>query len=184
MFYDDNAINEIEIKAKVYDKQELLSFLHKNAKVKRTYFKKDFYYIKDKDNFNIDECIRMRMDRGSYTFTSKKRIIESGVEFNIERNFSCTKHKSKVIIDFIKNVLNMNLYVMKEKKGKAFIYKNTLIELSSIKGLGDYVEIELLNNDETDIVNKSQYLKNILSELSIDEEYIEIKPYIELLKNK
>lgn len=184
MLYNDNQINEIEIKARVYNKLALLDFLHENAKFNRKYFKKDFYYAKDEIDFNINECIRMRLDRGGYTFTSKNRSLDNGVEFNIERNFSCTKHKSKVIITFIKNVLGMSLYVYKEKKGRAFIYKNTLIEVSNIKGLGDYIEIELLDNVKIDISDRAKFLKDILFELSIDEKDIETRAYIDLLKDK
>ena len=40
-------------------------------------------------------------------------------------------------------------YVKKEKKGYAFKYKNALIEVSNIKNLGDFIEIEFLNNEES-----------------------------------
>ncbi len=179
-----NEPNEIEIKANVYDKASLLDFLYKNAKHKKKYYKKDFYYGVFKSNAcDRDTWIRMRLERGGYTFTSKSRILEDGIEFNIERNMPCTKKQSKLIIKFIEQVLQMKLYVVKEKKGRAFIYKNTLVEVSSVKGLGDFVEIEILENKLSDITDKVSFLKQILAELSIDESCIETRLYIDLLSN-
>ncbi len=182
---DINSSNEVEVKCRVVDKKSLLDILHKKARYKRKYFKKDFYYstAKNNDDFDIDRCIRLRLDRGSYTFTSKSRIIENGIEFNDERNLSVTRHKSKVIVNFIKDILNMSLYVLKEKKGKAFVYKNTLIEVSTIKGLGDFVEFEIIDSsDNLDATEKIEFLKDLINEFGISESDIETKTYIEMIK--
>ena len=72
-------------------------------------------------------------------------------------------------------------YVKKEKKGYAFKYKNALIEVSNIKNLGDFIEIEFLNNEES-IENQIKELKSILKEIGIEESSIETEPYINLLK--
>ena len=74
-------------------------------------------------------------------------------------------------------------YVKKEKKGYAFKYKNALIEVSNIKNLGDFIEIEFLNNEES-IENQIKELKLILKEIGIEESSIETEPYINLLKKK
>ena len=74
-------------------------------------------------------------------------------------------------------------YVRKEKKGYAFIYKNALVEISKIKNLGDFIEIEFLNSNET-IENQIIQLKSILNEIGIDENSIETEPYIKLLSKK
>ncbi len=180
-----NQANEIEIKANVCDKAALLDFLYKHAKYKKKYYKKDFYYGKLKNGaFDRDGWVRMRLEHGGYTFTSKSRVLDEAVEFNIERNMLCTKKQSKLIIKFIEQILEMKLYVVKEKKGRAFIYKNTLVEVSTVKGLGDFIEIEILENKLSGIPDKVSFLKQILSELSIDESSIETRLYIDLLSSK
>lgn len=179
-----NEANEIEIKANLYDKISLLDFLYKNAKYKKKYYKKDFYYGMYRDGlFDRDGWVRMRLEHGGYIFTSKSRVLDNGIEFNVERNMPCTKKQSKLIINFIEKVLQMKLYVVKEKKGRAFIYKNTLVEVSTVKGLGDFIEIEILENKLADISDKISFLKQILAELSIGEDCIETRLYIDLIAN-
>ncbi len=178
----NDLANEIEIKANVIDKKSLLDFLYKNAKHKKKYYKKDFYYGTFTNGlFDVDNCVRIRLEHGGYTFTSKARILDEGIEFNIERNMLCSKKQSKLIIKFLQQILQMRLHVVKEKKGRAFIYKNTLVEVSTVKGLGDFVEIEILENCLEDIDDKVLFLKQILAELSIDEKCIETSLYIDLL---
>ena len=80
--------NEIEIKAYVRDFENTLSFLYKNARFKKKYFKKDIYYAKKDDILNDDiklkNCIRLRVEHGGYTFCSKDRKLIDGVEVNDE----------------------------------------------------------------------------------------------------
>ena len=74
-------------------------------------------------------------------------------------------------------------YVRKEKKGYAFIYKNALVEVSKIKKLGNFIEIEFLNSSET-IDNQIYQLKSILNDIGISENDIETEAYINLLSKK
>jgi len=137
---------EIEIKAYIENVKSTLDFLYKNAKFKKKYFKKDIYFAKNSEikigNINLNNCIRLRIEHGGYTFFSKIR-----------------------------------------NKGYAFKYKNALIEVSNIKNLGDFIEIEFLNNEES-IENQIKELKSILKEIGIEESSIETEPYINLLKKK
>lgn len=55
--------------------------------------------------------------------------------------------------------------------------------MSNIKNLGDFIEIEFLNNEES-IENQIKELKSILKEIGIEESSIETEPYINLLKKK
>lgn len=175
--------SEIEIKANVSDKDKLLSLLLEKAKFKKKYYKKDIYYKKNQIVFDINECVRLRKERGSYTFCAKTRNMTDGIEINDEREMPVTKTKAKTIIRFIEDVLCMKEFVVKEKKGRAFTYKNTLIEISSVKGLGDYVEIEITDESKVE-GDKVFFLKSILREFDISENDIETAPYIVLLEKK
>lgn len=176
--------SEIEIKARVKNIKSVLDFLYKNAKFKKKYFKKDIYYsvhnsIKNND-VNIDKCIRLRMEHGGYTFCTKTRDVVEGVEVNIEREIKVSKRRSNFISNFISDLLCYVEYVRKEKKGYAFVYKNALVEVSNIKTLGDFIEIEFMNLDKpVDIQIKE--LKDILYDIGIDEKDIETTPYIVML---
>ena len=49
--------------------------------------------------------------------------------------------------------------------------------------MGDFIEIEFLNNEES-IENQIKEIKSILKEIWIEEYSIETEPYINLLKKK
>ena len=178
---------EIEIKAYIENVKSTLDFLYKNAKFKKKYFKKDIYFAKNSEiksgNINLNNCIRLRIEHGGYTFCSKIRSIIDAVEVNEEREIKVSKKKSKFIINFLFSLMDYREYVKKEKKGYAFKYKNALIEVSNIKNLGDFIEIEFLNNEES-IENQIKELKSILKEIGIEESSIETEPYMNLLKKK
>ena len=177
--------NEIEIKAYVRDFENTLNFLYKNARFKKKYFKKDIYYAKNDDILNNDiklkNCIRLRIENGGYTFCSKDRKIIDEVEVNDEIELKVSKKKARFILNFLSSLQGYREYVRKEKKGYAFIYKNSLVEVSKIKGLGDFIEIEFLNRAES-VENQVFQLKTILKEMGIDEKDIETRPYVEMLK--
>ena len=179
--------SEIEIKAYVKNLKSTLDFLYKNAKFKKKYFKKDIYFAKIEEirngKINLNNCIRLRIEHGVYTFCAKVRNIIENVEVNEEREIKVSKKKSKFIINFLSSIMDYKEYVKKEKKGYAFKYKNALVEVSSIKNLGDFIEIESLNYEET-MENQIKELKSILKEIGISESDIETEPYIKLLDKK
>ncbi|MEI0604295.1 class IV adenylate cyclase [Brachyspira alvinipulli] len=179
--------SEIEIKAYVKDFESVLDFLYKNAKFKKKYFKKDIYYAKESSikngNIKTSDCIRLRIEHGGYTFCTKERILIDGVEVNNEIEIKVTKKKSRFIINFLAQLQKYKEYVRKEKKGYAFIYKNALVEVSKIKKLGNFIEIEFLNSSET-IDNQIYQLKSILNDIGISENDIETEAYINLLSKK
>ena len=176
--------SEIEIKAYVRNFDSVLNFLYKNAKFKKRYFKKDIYYAKENDiknkNIKTNDCIRLRIEHGGYTFCAKDRALIDGVEVNEERELKVSKKKARFIINFLFQIQKYKEYVKKEKKGYAFIYKNALVEISKIKNLDNFIEIEFLNSNET-VENQIIQLKLILNEIGIDEKYIETEAYINLL---
>ena len=181
------ANSEIEIKAYIKDFDSVLNFLKDNAKFKKKYFKKDIYYAKEesikKENIKTSDCIRLRIEHGGYTFCTKERTLIDGVEVNEEIEVKVSKKKARFIINFLSKLQKYKEFVKKEKKGYAFIYKNALVEISKIKNLDNFIEIEFLNSNET-VENQILQLKSILNEIGIDENCIETEPYINLLSKK
>ena len=99
---------------------------------------------------------------------------------NEEREIKVSKKKSKFIINFLSTLQNYKEYARKEKKGYAFLYKGALVEVSLVKNLGDFIEIEFLNSSKS-IEEQVSELKSILSDIGIEESQIESEPYLNLL---
>lgn len=177
---------EVEIKLRLKDFASALQWLKNNAVLKNKFFKKDIYYAKkcniEKKSVIIDECIRLRIENGGYTFCTKVRNMNDGVEVNIEREEVFSKTRSRDIIKFIHSILGYSEYVKKEKKGKCFFYKNTIIDISKVSGLGDFLEIEMLDSNLS-IDEQIKHIKSIMLELGLGESDVEITPYIVLLSN-
>ncbi len=181
---DNSLSKEIEIKAYVRDFDYVLNYLYNNAKFKKKYFKKDIYYARENEiksnDIRFENCIRLRVQNGGYTFCSKKRSIIDGVEVNDEREVKVSKKKARFIINFLSSLQGYKELVRKEKRGYSFSYKGTIIDLSHVKGLDDFIEIEFLDSK---LSQESQIkeLKTLLSELSISEADIEAEAYMTLL---
>ena len=183
-----SASKEIEIKAYVRDFEFVLDYLYNNAKFKKKYFKKDIYYAKEREiknnSIKFENCIRLRVQNGGYTFCSKERSIIDGVEVNDEREVKVSKKKARFIINFLSSIQGYRELVRKEKKGYSFSYKGTIIDLSHVIGLDDFIEIEFLDSSLSQ-EDQIKELRLILEELSISEDDIEAKAYMSLLmKNK
>lgn len=179
---ENSKSTEIEIKAHVKEPSTVLSFLKENAKFKKKYFKKDVYFAREGDE-NINNMLRLRQEKGSYVFTQKTRKMLDKTEINEEREMNTSKGLSRKFLRLLTDVMGYSEYVRKEKKGKAYVYKDVLVELSEIKGLGYFVELELLDS----VLSHDEQLKllrEVLSDIGVCEDMIEEKPYVKLLRDE
>ncbi len=176
--------SEVEIKLRLKDFPSTLQWLKNNAVLKKRFLKKDIYYAKkssiEKQSVMLDECIRLRIENGGYTFCTKVRDMSDGVEINIEREEIFSKKRSSDIVRFIHSVLGYSEYVKKEKKGKCFVYKNAIIDISKVSMLGDFLEIEMLDSDLS-IDEQIKHIKSIMLDMGLDESDVEVTPYVVLL---
>ncbi|MBI4978184.1 MAG: class IV adenylate cyclase [Spirochaetes bacterium] len=171
---------EIEIKAHVRNPGQVSDYLQSNAKFVRKYYKKDMYFRRSSDD-TIDSLVRIRQDRGGHIFTVKQRAMLNGVEVNDEREMKVHKKDARKYLTMLTTLLGYEPYVTKIKKGRAYRYQNTLIELSEVKGLGWFVEIEIIADEKPDDSTILK-LRAILGELGIPETDIETRPYTALLR--
>lgn len=172
---------ELELKARVDDAERVKRFLNEHATFKRTFFKKDIYYAPKNDDAPT-RITRLRFEHGARSFTVKRREIVNGVEINEEREKAFGKNEARVIVRFLETVLGYEEYVRKEKKGRAYRYNGVTVELSSVKGLGDFVELEALDSG----LPKEEQIALVyalLAELGIPKDRVEPAPYITLLRN-
>jgi adenylate cyclase class 2 len=121
---------------------------------------------------------------GTVTFTRityKNRDLRGGVEINDEREFevSC----AGVFEDLLRR-LGLAPGIQKHKRGWAWRCGEVLAELSEVRGLGWYLELEILAppGDERVLAEGQERLFALLEALEIPRNRIETRPYTEMLK--
>lgn len=174
--YDTDNINEIEIKLKV-DKNEydrILNAIKKDSTDKLNVNQVDTYYTLIDKEFN-QEWLRIRNENGKYIFNYKKKIDNSHYK------------KYDVLID---NASNLNIILNAigvksigsiNKNRKIYIYKDKYeFSFDTIKDIGTFIEIELINKSEDFEKDFCELLK-LLEDLKIDLNMVERKKYIDYI---
>ena len=143
---------EIEIQVQVERTNKLKAFLKKSAKYIGESRQIDRYFTPAHRNFvkvrPIIEWLRLRDSSGKYSINYKKWHVEKD-----GRTHFCDEYESPVVdieqLLKIFSALNMVAVTSVNKVRRIWRYKDYEISLDSIKGLGDFVEIEY-KGKETD----------------------------------
>jgi adenylate cyclase class 2 len=198
---------EIELKAHVDDNTPVEQRLSKLGTYCRSYKKSDSYWFPTQAGAGVPippSGVRVRRTHGteadgtayeSVLVTYKQKEITDGIEVNDEREF--TVSAASVFEDLLTR-LGLHKGICKEKQGRAWtIPPETagksgaeqppiLAELSLVTGLGWFVEIEIIaEDDKAQTVEESRKrLLALLEKLEIPADRIESKPYTLMLKEK
>lgn len=168
---------EVELKAKINNPEEIEAILLEKAEFIKEFDKKDYYFLipGKKDHF------RLRVEKHQNVVTIKDKSIHEGIEINKETEYNIDDVDA--FIEFTK-AIGSELDIIKYKKGELFNLDNYNLELCEIEGLGWFIEIEKLTENENDISNIKLKLKSILDLLGVKESQIEEEFYIDILKKK
>jgi len=142
---------EIEIQVSIENSKPLINFLEKNADFKKESHQIDEYFSPVYRNFvearPLKEWLRLRDEGDSYSINYKNWHYDKN-----GKAYHCDEYESKVEdltqLKKILDVLNFKFIVKVDKLRKTWTYKNYEIATDSVKGLGDFVEIEYIGKDE------------------------------------
>lgn len=171
---------EREVKIKLFSPP--LSVLLTKLKNKYTFLgeeiQKDIYYNSPVRDFRqTDEALRIRKSNGKVELTYKGPKISSQSKSRLEINVEISSLED---MDRILQNLGFKKVIELEKTRWNFKVNNYTISLDSVKGLGDFLEIEGIDVDEKNLLN---FVNNFLSENEIKGEFT-LKSYLELLVEK
>lgn len=188
---------EIEIKAWIKEPQTIENRVQMlpGAEFVKDYVKRDIYYLPVKvyEDFrqnkgNLDypvsaySAFRLRDENGRLIVTAKKKQKFKGVEHNKEIEFSADDAYQ---FNSFANFLGYVPFIEKLKEGKLYRWNDFNIELSHVKNLGDFIEIESLQEENTNKPINHQKIDQdlhwVLSILKISEQQIEDEYYIDML---
>ncbi len=141
---------EIEIQVNIEKSDSLLAFLNDNAEFKLETHQIDEYFTPAHRDFitvrPVAEWLRLRDSNGSYFFTYKNWHYEG------EKSFYCDEYETKITdLDQLKKTfkaLNFRSLITVDKTRKIWLYKDFEIAMDSVKGLGEFVEIEYKGEDQ------------------------------------
>jgi len=160
---------EIEIQVNIENSKPLIDFLEKSGDFKSENHQVDEYFSPAHRDFiasrPVNEWLRLRDSNGIYSINYKNWHREKD-----GRDYYCDEYETKIedLIQLKKilEVLNFKSLVKVNKVRKIWTYKNYEIAVDSVKGLGDFVEIEYIGKNEK--VNPEEiteemikFLKNI-----------------------
>ncbi len=169
---------EVETKAWATERvEELRAELQRWAEYRGQFDKRDTYFCLPGEEQSL---FRIRREEHGNTVTYKQKQRSEGFEVNREHEF--TVGDADEFIAF-SGYLGYEVYIEKHKQGELYAFGDAGIELSHIEGLGWFVEIEILVEDQSEVQAARRRLGEVLQKLDISEDKIESRYYNEMLKN-
>jgi len=142
---------EIEIQVNIENSKPLTEFLEKNAIFKSEKHQIDEYFSPAHRNFigvrPVKEWLRLRDSGGKYSINYKNWYFDKE-----GKSHHCDEYETKIEditqLGKILKVLNFKPMVKVNKLRKIWTYKDYELSIDSVKGLGDFVEIEYIGKDK------------------------------------
>ncbi|HZK19278.1 MAG TPA: class IV adenylate cyclase [Treponemataceae bacterium] len=184
---------EIELKARVKNKEETTHIINSFATQKNHITRHDVYWILNinsqppvivrireeiTENENITKQIFVTYKRKKLQFDTTNKAIE------VNEEFECIIHNRKSFETILEDS-GYSKYLSKNKTVDSWKYGKANIELCTIDTLGDFLEIEILSkkNDEKTVLMHRKELLHILTKSGLHHNDIENRYYSEMLKN-
>lgn len=142
---------EIEIQVNIENNKPLIDFLKKNADFKKETHQIDEYFSPAHRNFisvrPVKEWLRLRDSDGKYSINYKNWYFDED-----GKSRHCDEYETEIgDLNQLKktlDVLNFKSIVKVDKIRKVWTYKDYEIAVDSVRGLGNFVEIEYIGKDE------------------------------------
>ncbi len=169
---------EVEIKARARAEPVEAELRRRGATFEKAVQQADVYYnAPDRDFAVTDEAVRLRKqgDRTFLTYKGKKLDAMSKTRKEVEVEASDFVKMQDILLSL---GFRKTLDVSKERR--IYHYKGAEICLDRVKGLGDFVELELQADGAAEIESKRDELILLMREIGIDGELIR-ESYLEML---
>jgi adenylate cyclase class 2 len=189
---------EIELKAHIYNRKETIKILNTFANYVGFFQKHDSYYKLQKQNSNDFISVRIRKELSKQEqnisekiyLTYKQKELKNtsdGTKIEVNNEKECELSNSETVISILLDT-GFYEYLSKSKTVEKFSYQTpygiATIEICTIPPIGDFIEIEILNdsNNESNVDNIRKEILSILEKCNIPQSQIEEKFYSQLLK--
>jgi len=175
----------IEVELKGYADSKVFERVRKNFKFLRREYHEDTYYQHPCRDFSkTDEALRIRIRRFDGHFESF--LTYKGPKID---EVSKTREEIEVPVSdpddyalILERLGFKEVLVVSKVREKYYVEKGVVITLDSVEGLGTFVEIEAMVDDEELVPETVERLKSILAELGVRR--LERRSYLELIMEK
>lgn len=159
---------EIEITVNIEKSKPLTNFLEKNAEFRKEKHQVDEYFTPAHRNFikvkPTKEWLRLRDEDGKCSINYKNwHYDEPGKSSYCDEYETEVKDLNK--LKKILEVLDFKTLVRVDKIRKTWTYKDYEIDFDSVKGLGDFVEIEYIGKEQVNPKKTTEEMVNFLKSL-------------------
>ena len=175
------------MKAWVDDWAAMEATLRSRCTYRRAFRKEDRYYrvdaARNEDGTlkRADPGFRIRMDDAHAYVTFKRKRRRGSAEVNVEREFRVDDAGA-----FLELMMKTGYYqeFAKVKEGLQFDHDGLVVELVHVEDLGDFLEIECLEerDDEAAHAAAVRRIIGLFADWEIDSGRIEEEPYMKLLR--
>ncbi len=147
-------MKEIEIQVQVENVRPLLDALEKKGQFKGEKHQIDEYFSPAHRDFTavrpVNEWLRLRESGGKASVNYKLWHQDSAGKSTFADEYE-TPVEDIAVMRKVFEVLNFRSLAVVDKKRKVWEYEDYEVSVDSVKGLGDFVEIELLTNEDVDV---------------------------------
>jgi adenylate cyclase class 2 len=169
---------ELETKICITDKASILGVLVEHGAEKTvSQFQKDVYYNAPHRDFAVtDEALRVRYSATGVQITYKgPRMPTPGMKARVEVNVGVD---SGTGLEQLLEFLDFRKVAEVKKQRVEFLWKDATISIDEVEGLGSFIEIEILAED--DLETAEQNILKIQEDLGIEGPHI-MDSYLEML---
>lgn len=125
--------------------------------------------------------IRLRTDGNKTFLNTKYRAVVRGIEENQELEWGIRKPSE---FKKLLKKIDIPLTLHKEKDSEVYKKGNVRIEVNRLKGLGDYLEIELRAHDKKQIPKAQKKLQEVFRHFGFSPKQFEKRTYLQMLGEK
>lgn len=183
-------MNEIEVKARVKDRQKIIDKLNSFAQYQGFVIKDDRYFaLQNPDGTFSSKKIRIRKEnknnKETFLLTWKKKEVQEtsqGASIEVNDEKECFLSDDACLVSFLEDS-GYKIALKKHKEVHDWTYKNATFELCNVESLGDFLEIEILtsSNEEKVIEKIKEELVELLKKAGLSKDDIEKRMYSQML---
>jgi adenylate cyclase class 2 len=170
---------EVELKAWISDPEAIRGRLRRLGTERRSYIKEDRYF--GTGDAPEGARYRIRRDGESWICTVKDKRIAEDIEENREIEFTVSDGDA---FEAMLLTLGLRCLISKRKEGQSFVVDGVLVEVSHVRLLGWFVEVELILPDDSgrEAINEARNrLLEMLRRLDVPQSAIESRSYNQMI---